>query len=257
MQLFVDPRLLVGFSLALTRAAAWVTFCPPFNGPAMPVRVRIGMAVALAFVLAGPMGAQVDTELAAIGGAEFVGMLFTQVLAGVVLGYFVAALFTVVQTAGELIDLQVGFSMGAVIDPISGNNSSPIGRFYQLMATAVLFAINGHVLVVGAFVRSVEVAPLGRIDIEGAIETFARLLGILLVAALEIALPVLAALFCAELALGFLGKAAPQLNILVIGFAAKAFITFGLLGATLLLLPETVDSLLGSAIRSAFGVFGG
>ena len=45
MEVFVNPQLLVGFSLALTRAAAWVTFCPPFNGPAIPVRVRIGMAV--------------------------------------------------------------------------------------------------------------------------------------------------------------------------------------------------------------------
>lgn len=257
MEVFVDPQLLVGFSLALTRAAAWVTFCPPFNGPAIPVRVRIGMAVALAFVLAGQMSSQVGPEVSALGGAAFIGMLLTQVLAGVVLGFFVAALFTAVQTAGELIDLQVGFSMGAVIDPISGNNSSPIGRFYQLMATAILFAINGHVLVVGAFVRSVEVAPLGTLDLEGALETFGRLLGTLLVAALEIALPVLAALFCAELALGFLGKAAPQLNIMVIGFAAKAFITFGLLGATLLLLPETVDSLIGQSIRSAFGIFEG
>lgn len=257
MEVFVDPQLLVGFSLALTRAAAWVTFCPPFNGPAIPVRVRIGMAVALAFVLAGQMSSQVGPEVNALGGAAFIGMLLTQVLAGVVLGFFVAALFTAVQTAGELIDLQVGYSMGAVIDPISGNNSSPIGRFYQLMATAILFAINGHVLVVGAFVRSVEVAPLGTLDLEGALETFGRLLGTLLVAALEIALPVLAALFCAELALGFLGKAAPQLNIMVIGFAAKAFITFGLLGATLLLLPETVDSLIGQSIRSAFGIFEG
>jgi flagellar biosynthesis protein FliR len=57
-------------------------------------------------------------------------------------------------------------------------------------------------------------------------------------------------------ALGFLGKAAPQLNILVIGFAVKALIAFGLLGATLTLLPEAVESLLGRSLRAAFGVFG-
>lgn len=256
MQVFVDPRLLVGFSLALTRAAAWVTFCPPFNSPAIPGRVRVGFAVAMALLLAAPMSSQIGPDIGTLGGAAFVGMLLTQVLAGVVFGFFVAALFTAVQTAGELIDLQVGFSMGAVIDPISGNNSSPIGRFYQLLATAILFAINGHVLVVGAFVRSAEVAPFGTLDLESALETFGRLLGTLLVAALEIALPVLAALFCAELALGFLGKAAPQLNILVIGFAAKSVLTFALLGATLLLLPETVDSLLGQSVRAVFGVFG-
>ena len=65
------------------------------------------------------------------------------------------------------------------------------------------------------------------------------------------------ALFCTEVALGFLGKAAPQLNILVIGFAVKSMLTFALLGATLVLLPETVDSLIGKALRAALGVFSG
>jgi flagellar biosynthetic protein FliR len=76
-------------------------------------------------------------------------------------------------------------------------------------------------------------------------------------AAIEIALPLLTALFCAELALGFLGKAAPQLNILVIGFALKSIITFMLLGATLVLLPESVESLLGRAVRLGLGIFAG
>jgi flagellar biosynthetic protein FliR len=67
----------------------------------------------------------------------------------------------------------------------------------------------------------------------------------------------LTALFCTEVALGFLGKAAPQLNILVIGFAVKTFLAFTLLGATLVLLPDTVDSLLGRGVRLAMGVIGG
>jgi len=65
-----------------------------------------------------------------------------------------------------------------------------------------------------------------------------------LVATVEIGLPVLAALFCTEVALGLLGKAAPQLNILVLGFAAKTFVALALLGMTLILLPETTESLL-------------
>ena len=84
-----------------------------------------------------------------------------------------------------------------------------------------------------------------------------QLFGVLLRASLEIALPILTALFCAEVALGLLGKAAPQLNILVIGFAVKATLAFGLLGATLALLPETVESLFGKALRAAMSVFAG
>ena len=253
MELQVEPTLLVGFCLVLVRATTWAMICPPFNAPSIPVRVRVGVSVALSFLLAERVGEQVGD----MGTAALVGALFTQIIAGLLLGFFVFALFSAVQMAGEVLDLQVGFSMGAVLDPLSGNNSTPLGRFHQLLGVAILFAINGHVIVARAFIRSVERAPLGDINIDNAVSSLTGLLGTLLMAAIEIALPLLTALFCAELALGFLGKAAPQLNILVIGFAVKSFITFLLLGATLVLLPESVESLLGRAVRLGLGIFEG
>jgi flagellar biosynthesis protein FliR len=252
VQFLVEPSVLVGFCLMLVRAGAWVSICPPFNMPAIPVRVRAGFAVALSVVLAGRVGAEVQS----VSTPSLVGAMFTQLLAGFALGFFVFVIFSVVQSAGELIDLQVGFSLGGIIDPLSGNNSTPIGRLHQLLGLAILFAINGHIIVTRAFVRSVEVAPLGQIDGASLAEALTRLFAVLLAASIEIALPVLTALFCTEVALGFLGKAAPQLNILVIGFAVKSLIAFALLGATLVLLPEAVESLLARGLRAAFSVFG-
>lgn len=253
MQLQVEPTLLIGFCLVLVRATTWAMICPPFNAPSIPVRVRVGVSVALSFLLAERVGEQVGD----LGTAALVGALFTQIIAGLLLGFFVFALFSAVQMAGEVLDLQVGFSMGSVLDPLSGNNSTPLGRFHQLLGVAILFAINGHVIVTRAFIRSVERAPMGDLNVDNALSALTSLLGTLLMAAIEIALPLLTALFCAELALGFLGKAAPQLNILVIGFAVKSFITFLLLGATLALLPESVESLIGRAVRTGLGIFTG
>jgi len=252
MQFDVQPSSLVGFCLVLARASAWVTISPPFNTPSIPVRVRVGFAVALAFLLARSVGPSVED----ISTPALVGALLTQVLAGLVLGFFVYVAFAAVQAAGDLIDLQVGFSLGGVIDPLSGNNSAPIGRLQQLLGLAILFSIDGHLAIVAAFIRSVEVAPLGTLDAAVVAEGLAQLVVVLLAAAIEIALPILTALFLTEVALGLLGKAAPQLNILVIGFAAKAMIAFALLGATLVLLPGSVDSLLGRALRGAAEAFG-
>ena len=67
----------------------------------------------------------------------------------------------------------------------------------------------------------------------------------------------LAALFATEVVLGLLGKAAPQLNVLVLGFALKSLVAFALLGTTLVLLPETTSSLLGKAVRAGLQVFEG
>jgi flagellar biosynthetic protein FliR len=258
VQLEIATTTLIGFCFALVRTAAWVVICPPFNSPAVPVRIRVGIATAMSFALAGPVGTAVvasDAEVLALG--SFVIALLGQALAGVALGFAVFALFSAIQAAGDLIDLQVGFSLGAVLDPISGASSAPIGRFHQLLGLVILFAINGHVLVARAYVRSVEAVPSGQLDLARLAEEFVGLAGVFLTAAVEIGLPVLAALFCTEVALGLLGKAAPQLNILVIGFAAKTFVAIVLLGLTFVLLPGAADSLLTRAITTAGRTFGG
>ena len=112
-------------------------------------------------------------------------------------------------------------------------------------------------IIVRAFLRSVQVAPLGHINTAALASALTKIVGMLVGAAIEIALPILAALFCSELAIGFLGKAAPQLNRMVIGFAVKTLIAFGLLATMFAMLPESVDSLVGQGIRTALSVFRG
>ncbi len=253
MQVDLPLTTLVGFSLALVRTTAWIMFCPPFNSPSVPVRVRVALGTAIAFVVAPQLG---DTVSATALG-PFVIALLTQAMAGFALGFAVYVLFSAIQAAGDLIDLQIGFSLGSVLDPLSGSSAAPIGRFHQLLAVIIVFAINGHVLVVRGYLRSVEAVPSGRVDLAVLGDQFGRLLTMFMVATVEIGLPVLAALFCTEVALGLLGKVAPQLNILVIGFAAKTVVALMLLGLTLTLLPETTESLLGRAIRVAGRAYGG
>ena len=253
MELEISTATLVGFCAALVRTTSWISICPPFNSPAVPIRVRVGLATAVSLVLAPRLGAAInDLSLGA-----FVITLLMQAFAGLTLGFAVYMLFSAIQAAGDLMDLQVGFSLGQVLDPLSGSMAAPLGRFHQLLAMALLFSINGHILVMKGFLRSVEAVPLGTLDVALVASGFLDLLVAFMIATVEIGLPVLAALFCTEVALGLLGKAAPQLNILVLGFAAKTFVAFGLLGITLVLLPETTESLLGRAIEAGGRMYGG
>jgi flagellar biosynthesis protein FliR len=238
---------LVGFCLALVRTTAWIAICPPFNSPAVPRRVRVGLATAMAFAITHTI-APVAPELTL---GPLVLALLTQALGGIALGFTVFVLFSAIQGAGDLLDLQIGYSLGAVLDPISGVSAAPISRFQQLMA------INGHVLVVRGFTRSVEAVPSGMISLRAFAEQMVGVVGTYCAAAIEIAMPVMAALFLAEVGLGLVGKAAPQLNVMVIGFAVKTFVAFGLLGLTFALLPGSTESLLTQAIQAASRAFRG
>lgn len=254
MELSLPAGQLVGFTLALARTTAWISICPPFNSPSIPARIRVGLATAISFTIASQIAGSGSVSLAL---GPFIVALLTQILAGLALGFAVFVLFASIQAAGELIDLQVGFALGAVLDPLTGTSASPIGRLHQLLAIVLLFAINGHVLVVRGYLKSVEAVPLGQLDTAVLAQQMVELLKTFTIAAVEIGLPVLAALFLAEIALGLLGKAAPQLNILMLGFAAKTFIAFMLLALTFALLPESVESLVGRAIRMGAEAFGG
>jgi flagellar biosynthesis protein FliR len=251
VQLEIASSTLVGFCLALVRTTAWIIICPPFNSPAVPRRIRVALATAIAFAITHTIAPVVPPmEL-----VPFVMALLTQALGGLALGFTVFVLFSAIQGAGDLLDLQVGYSLGAVLDPLSGASAAPIARLHQLMATVLLFAINGHVLVVRGFTRSVEAVPSGMIDLAAFAEQITKMVATYFAAAVEIAMPVLAGLFLAEIALGLIGKAAPSLNVLVIGFAVKSFIAFGLLGLTLVLLPEASESLITQAVRAAGRAF--
>jgi flagellar biosynthetic protein FliR len=178
-----------------------------------------------------------------------------QLLVGLALGFLVFLAIAVVQAAGQLIDLFAGFGMGQMYDPLSNTAASPFGRFYQLLATVLLFAINGHVVVVRGFLRSFEAVPAERFDLEA----FTRLLtsgaGGFLVSAVQVALPLCAALFLADVAIALVSRAAPRIEVLVLSMGVKALIVLVLGGLALPLLPHVVRLLVERA--AGFGSLGG
>jgi flagellar biosynthetic protein FliR len=253
MRVTADPALLGAFLLSLVRCTAFLVACPFFNGPWVPYRIRLGLGMALALPLTIHFR---EMPLPDSTGAWIVAFV-VQAVAGIVVGLSLLIVFAGVQAAGELIDLQVGFSYTGTVDPVAGVTSTPVARIMQMTGTAIVFAAGGHLLVIRGFLRTVEAVPVGRIDVAEFGSRTLAMASTVFVAAIEIALPVLAALFCAEIAMGLLGKAAPQMNILVIGFAVKAAITIALLALVLAAQPGAISALIERALRASFQVFRG
>lgn len=253
MTLQIDPTLLVGFFFALVRTGAWIAIAPPFSSSAIPVRVKVALSATLALVLApGFEGGPEDLETAAF----FAGLLY-QVLVGAVLGFGVLLLFSAVQAAGQLIDLSSAFSSATMYDPFSNAAASPMGRLYQILAITILFVIDGHLMLVRGLLASFDAAPLEGLRLDDTARFVIRDLSTFFVAAIQIAFPMLAALFLAEVVLGLLSRAAPQLNILVIGFNVKVLLLLALGGFALAVLPVSVERIVEQIAGSQARWFGG
>ncbi len=248
-----DPELVAGFLFALVRTGAWIAVAPPFNSNAIPARVKVAISVGLAWIIAPTFDAGPEV----LETWTFIWMLAYQALIGLALGFVVQLLFAAVQAAGQMIDMAAAFSSASLYDPFSNAASTPMGRLFQIVAITILFAIDGHLMLVSGLLASFEAAPLGGLRIEGLAEFLTTNVTTFFVAAAQIAFPMLAALFLAEVSLGLLTRAAPQINILVIGFNVKVLVLIFLGGMVLAVLPGAVARIVEQAVMAPSGWLGG
>lgn len=242
MNIVVNESWLIAFLMGLSRAGGFITICPPFSNAAIPPRVKSIIAVALA--LAGA-GTQKTLELSG-GLPVFVSGLVMQAFLGLALGFGVFVLFSAIGMAGDFIDLSTGLGSAQSLDPTSGVSTSISVRILNLSATALLFASGGHLLLVRGFVKAGSI--LDQVNLDRLGESILGLVGTMMLAAIEIALPVAGSLLIAEVGLALLGKAAPQLNVFQLGFAVKILFGLLLLGTSIVLLPGQVVALLDRAM---------
>jgi flagellar biosynthesis protein FliR len=255
MSLALPQAQLIAVLLATVRTVAWLTICPPFNSPVVPAPIKALLAVSLAL----PLTKVLTPQAATIGldTAKLLTALVEQVLVGAALGFLTALFFAAVQAAGDLVDLMGGFSMAFAFDPLGMNQSSVFGRFYHLIAVTLLFVTDGYQLVLRGFLESYQTLPLnGTLSMATLDRMLTHGISHMFTATLEIAGPIAAVLFCADLALGLLNRVAPALNAFSLGFPAKIFLVLSLGGLTVGLLPTAIHKLVIPAVEAVMTVSG-
>jgi len=253
MNLSLSEAMLSGYLLALVRATAWLFIAPPFGGKLIPVQVKVGFAAAIALTV-GPRIADHAVPLQVV---PLLGAATMQVFAGLALGYVGVVLLGMVQAAGGMIDAFSGFNMAQMVDPTSSGMVTVFGRFYQLLTVTLLFAIDGHVLIVRGFVASFDATSLDKVDLNRLTQLLTSDLGRFLIAALEVSAPIVGALVLTDLALAVLAKAAPSMNVFVLGMPLKMLVTVSLAAIAIPLLPGAIEGVIDPLIRQGLQVVGG
>lgn len=207
------------------------TTAPIFSSRAFPVRARIGLAFLVSLCAQATLAGQPTIGL---NDAAALGTLVQQVGIGMAIGFTVRLVFTAVELAGELVGLQMGLNFASFFDPMANSQVSAVSRFFGNIGVLLFIAINGHLTVLMAIVKSFDAFPIGG----SLMQAFARVrvyeLGAdLFASALWIALPMVGLLLFVNLTLGVISRVAPQMNIYAIGFPVT--LTAGLAGIALVL----------------------
>ncbi|KQW05436.1 flagellar biosynthetic protein FliR [Leifsonia sp. Root4] len=233
--------------LATVRMTAFLMIAPPFSYRAIPARVKAMLGIGLALAVSP----RVTPGYEPLDTGAFFTALALELLVGAVLGFLVALIFSAVQSAGSLIDLFGGFQMAQAFDPGSMVNGAQFTRLFQMTALALMFASGAYQLVIGGIVRSYESIPLGGgLDLGVSAELMVTGVSQMLLAAVQIAGPLLVVLFLADAGLGLLTRVAPALNAFALSFPVKILITLVLAGMVVTVLPEVIAALTDEAFTT-------
>jgi flagellar biosynthesis protein FliR len=242
---------LAAFILVLARVAPLFLLAPLFSSALIPVRVRGIIAVGISIGLTPIAAHGQHIPSAPLKLAELV---LEGSLVGLAFAFTMSLLLAGLESAGSLIDLGSGFSYGTLINPMNGESSAVISRFYSLFGTMVFLVIGGDALTLKGLSRTFQLVPLTSAPrLRGLISGAEQIFSTVFTSALEIAAPVLVALLITDVAFGVVSRVVPQMNIFAVGFPTKVAVALLVAGASL---PFVGNYIYGQALASVGSALG-
>ena len=225
------------FLLVAIRISALFFTAPVIGSKNIPVLMKI----ALSFMLAMLVYPVLETKGVAMPDdvMTYGIVILNQVVMGVVIGFSAYLIFAAIQLAGQIIDLQMGFGIANVIDPVSGTQVSIIGQFQFVLGMLLFLAINGHHHLFQAVTDSFRLVPLGHEGFSAATAgRLSELFSQLFLVAFKIAGPATLALFLTNVTLGFIARTIPQMNVFIVGLPLNIMVG---IAAVLISLPILIN----------------
>lgn len=243
---FSEPEILA-FALVFLRVSSFLIAWPVFSVYNVPAHLKVLLSIIIALLLfpiinrSGLTAQGLEQNIAWLAGKE--------VLTGLCLGFMTRLLFFGIAISGSFIATSAGLANAQIYNPIQGGQSTTVEQFYASLATLLFLALNGHHFFLQGLAQSFDAIPLSvsGTEIASLVSRFqdsGMILQSVTEAGIKIAAPVLVAVFLINIAMGIIGKAVPQINVLVtsmpVNFMAGLMIMIVSIPALLLELDHEV-----------------
>lgn len=234
-----NPSDLLSYFLTLFRVSVVLFLLPFFGSNSIPNTVKGALLIVLSLALWPQLS--FPGSLMPGSGLGLALMFFGELIMGLLLGLIIRFLFAAIQFGGQIIGFQMGFSMVNVVDPVTGVSNAVTAHFLYMCTMLTFLVLNGHLQLLAALGTSFELIPPGGLLITPQLTSnLFEFSNIMFTLAIQIAAPVMAALFLVDLSLALISKAAPQMHVLVLGFPVKITVGFFFLGFLFTIMSDYV-----------------
>jgi len=216
--------LIAAYFYPFARIMGFIIADPVLGNRSVPVRVKVGIALAISVAIAPTLA-----DLPAIDPATATGfaILVQQVFIGIAIGFAVRVIFAAVEMAGQVIGLQMGLGFATFFDPQTSAQVPVIGQYLGLVAILIFLSINGHAVLLTALIESFNILPIGTLGVDSnGFAAWASWGAQIFLVGFTMALPAIAALLIANFGVGIISRAAPQMNIFAVGFPFTLLVGF-------------------------------
>jgi flagellar biosynthetic protein FliR len=205
--------IILTYLLVFSRVGAMVMLLPAIAEMGVPARVRLVLALAIAFALTP----QVQGSYPAIAPQSTIAlviMIAQEVTAGVLVGAMARIIMSALQVAGYLIATQIGLAYAQTLDPTQNTQGAVLGNFMTLLGTTLIFMTNLHHLAIGAIAGSYEMLPPGgHLPTGDMAQLVITLVSSSFALGFQLAAPFLVFGFALYAGLGVLARLMPQLQV--------------------------------------------
>ena len=202
--------------IASLRVGAFLISAPFFGSRMVPLQIRIVFSFCLGFWILDTLQFPDQNTLL---GPKLILIVLQELFIGLTVGLVLNICFAAVTLAGEKIAATSGLAFASQVDPTGGGQSPVISQIFFLFLIVVFFSVNGHLIVLGLIYKSFEFYPLGEFTSYGELVSAGLSASdILFKSAAIIVLPIVIVLLFVNIAIGFITKSAPQLNLFSFGF---------------------------------------
>jgi len=226
------PALAASFMLVFARIGAMVMLLPGFGETNIPVRVRLGIALALTLIIL-PLHRNAY-QISMTSMAPLLVMMFHEIVIGVVLGATARVTLAALAVAGSVIAQQLGLGFVTSVDPTQGQQGVLIGNFLTILGLTLLFATDTHYLIIEALSASYTIFAPGELMPSGDIASLAtRAFAGAFKIGIQLSAPFIVFGLVFNLGLGVLARLMPQMQVYFVGVPLSMLAGFLILAAIL------------------------
>jgi flagellar biosynthetic protein FliR len=234
------------------RLSGLMLFAPFFGSVVIPARIKAILVIAMTFLLYPTVGRTIDFHLM----KEWPLLIITEFLVGVGMGIATNLVFEAIQLSGQVLGMQMGYSLINLLDPQTQVDTTVMATFYQSIVMLLFLQMDVQFWLLRAVGNSFRYVPPGTAHVSNLftmaiLKTVGEVFGL----GVQIAAPVLAATLAADVILGLLGKSSPNMPLMLLGPAVKSLLGLTVLIATLKYWPDLFRRLFTDAVANGERIF--